>query len=236
MDLNATGAYKYRMHPYDHSRSTAKQFGGSPLDYIDIHSWFDETKANTVRPAHRMLRHHVEGVSVSCEIFGLTRLNSDKIFVPVRDIGEQHLKEDCSILPCAKDWLEHMDEEIIHRFIISGLPDEDDMLAHLTRRSVNRFGGEQDRYEELHRWFLNTREWFQDRRHLLMRHHSFGIFEAEKKFGYVYPIGHSKFLPTRILAEAHIRSLFRSIPSADMIINHLSMRKWMNETANPWMI
>ena len=32
-------------HPVEHAKSSARKFGGSWLDYLEIHEWFDATKA-----------------------------------------------------------------------------------------------------------------------------------------------------------------------------------------------
>jgi len=45
-------------HPWQHAISSARKFGGSAIDYIDIHKWFDETKAWIGHSKHRMFRHH----------------------------------------------------------------------------------------------------------------------------------------------------------------------------------
>lgn len=74
-------------------------------DYIAIHEWFDESKAFVPLVVHRALRHHGQGI-FDCETrFGRTLVNSDGREVPVRFIGEQHVKEDCGRIPCLSDWL-----------------------------------------------------------------------------------------------------------------------------------
>jgi hypothetical protein len=44
-----------------------------------------------------------------CEaIFGTTLTNSVGKAVPVRTIGEQHVKDDLGWIPSVKDWLQHI--------------------------------------------------------------------------------------------------------------------------------
>ena len=95
-------------HPYHHSISSAKQFGGVWQDYIQIHNWFDETKMYYPDMRHRALRHHAEGIFWCEERFGVVITNSDGKNVPVRFIGEQHIKEDIGFIPTIKDYLENM--------------------------------------------------------------------------------------------------------------------------------
>ena len=97
--------------PYIHAQSSAKQFGGTPEDYIDIHNWFDETKAIIADQRHRALRHHSEGILLCERIFGVTRTNSDGHIYSVRDIGEQHVLEDFGnrFIPSAQDYLSQIE-------------------------------------------------------------------------------------------------------------------------------
>ena len=92
-------------HPYHHAISSAKQFGGAPEDYQAIHDWFDESKAHMADIRHRALRHHSEGIFMAEKIFGTTITNSAGRTVPVRFIGEQHVKEDLGKIPTVSDWL-----------------------------------------------------------------------------------------------------------------------------------
>lgn len=92
-------------HPWHHAKSSARKYGGQPEDYIAIHNWFDETKQLLADFRHRALRHHAEGIFMAEKFFGVTITNSDGKEVPVRVIGEQHVKEDLGRIPTAADWL-----------------------------------------------------------------------------------------------------------------------------------
>ena len=54
---------------------------------------------------HRALRHHAEGIFLLEKLFGVAIVNSDGKQVPVRYVGEQHVKEDLGRIPTAQDWL-----------------------------------------------------------------------------------------------------------------------------------
>lgn len=95
-------------HPFHHAESTVRQFGGKPEDYIKIHSWFDESKAFYANWQHRALRHHTEGIFMCEQIHGVTIVNSDGREIPVRLIGEQHIREDLRWIPTVKDWLSNI--------------------------------------------------------------------------------------------------------------------------------
>lgn len=93
------------MHPYHHSLSSVKKFGGEVDDYMAIHSWFDESKQYFADFRHRALRHHAQGIFEAEKMFGDTIVNSDGRTVPVRYIGEQHVREDLGRIPSLQDYL-----------------------------------------------------------------------------------------------------------------------------------
>ena len=83
-----------------------KIWGGKPEDYQPIHDWFDATKELWADARHRALRHHSQGIFEAERVFGSTITNSAGKRVPVRYIGEQHVKEDCGgRIPTVIDWL-----------------------------------------------------------------------------------------------------------------------------------
>jgi hypothetical protein len=91
-------------HPLEHAKNTARKFGGALEDYLTIHQWFDESKAIFADFRHRALRHHSEGIFLAERIFGVSVENSDGRVVPVRYIGEQHVREDLGRIPSFQDW------------------------------------------------------------------------------------------------------------------------------------
>jgi uncharacterized protein DUF6915 len=92
-------------HPLTHAMSSARKFGGRPEDYLAVHTWFDESKSFFADFRHRALRHHTEGIFLAERIFGVAISNSEGRTVPVRYLGEQHVKEDLGRIPTVQDWL-----------------------------------------------------------------------------------------------------------------------------------
>ena len=92
-------------HPLKHAESSARKFGGKAEDYLPIHNWFDESKAFFPDFRHRALRHHAEGIFLAEKLFGVAIVNSDGTRIPVRYLGEQHVREDLGHIPTAQDWL-----------------------------------------------------------------------------------------------------------------------------------
>lgn len=92
-------------HPLHHSESSVRRYGGAVEDYVAIHAWFDATKIHLALPQHRALRHHSAGIFEAEALFGRAIRNGDGREVPVRFIGEQHVREDCRRIPTVADWL-----------------------------------------------------------------------------------------------------------------------------------
>jgi len=93
-------------HPYHHALSCVKKWGGEPEDYLPIHNWFDASKESHCHFTHRALRHHAEGIFEAERVFGVTITLSTGKKVPVRLIGELHVREDCgNRIPNLADWL-----------------------------------------------------------------------------------------------------------------------------------
>jgi hypothetical protein len=92
-------------HPYHHSLSSAKKWGGCAEDYQHIHDWFDASKAIIADFRHRALRHHAEGIFMAETIFGHTLTLSTRRVIPTRWVGEQHVREDLGFIPSFADWV-----------------------------------------------------------------------------------------------------------------------------------
>ena len=71
-------------HPYHHSLSSVKKWGGAVNDYLAIHSWFDARKQITADFRHRALGHHAEGIFMAETIFGPTITLSSGRVIPTR--------------------------------------------------------------------------------------------------------------------------------------------------------
>ena len=91
-------------HCYYHALSSVRKWGGAVADYLPLHQWFDQSKAIFADPRHRALRHHAEGIFLLETLFGATIVNADGRTVPVRLVGEQHVREDLGFIPSFADW------------------------------------------------------------------------------------------------------------------------------------
>ncbi len=99
-------------HPLHHAESSARKFGGTPSDYQAVHDWFDASKEHLAIFTHRALRHHTQGIFDAERVFGLSLTNEAGREIPIRWIGEQHVREDCQgRIPSLADWLGRIQPE-----------------------------------------------------------------------------------------------------------------------------
>jgi hypothetical protein len=91
-------------NPVHHAVSSARTWGGEMEEYLAIHQWFDESKAHYPDFRHRALRHHTQGIYWAEEVFGACITLSTGRLIPVRWIGEQHVREDMGRIPTLADW------------------------------------------------------------------------------------------------------------------------------------
>lgn len=207
------------MNPFDHARSSARIHGGCWSDYHRLHAWFDHTKSAHCHFTHRALRHHHEGIAEAVAVFGSSMQNSDGVLVSTETLGRQHVEEDCRRMPRAADWLADFDTPAWFRI---PLPDAMD----LARTSALRFGGSAETYLPLHEWFLETQHWTDGPEHLFFRHHAFGIYETESRFGPALSDRQAS-VPTRVVAEQHVRGLFGRQPATSDLLRRLHAQRWM---------
>lgn len=101
---------------YFHAQSTARKFGGTPEDYIEIHEFLDGSKVTFGDVRHRALLHNTWGVWIAQTVFGrvlhIEKAGGGTKPVAVREIAENHILEDLGFIPQVGDWLEHMDMKV----------------------------------------------------------------------------------------------------------------------------
>ena len=100
------------MNAYQHSKSSAKKWGGTWEDYQELHLWMDASKEMMGDIRHRALRHHSQGIFEGERHFGTEWTISTGKKIPVRDILERHVVEDMGgWIPTLSDWLTRLPME-----------------------------------------------------------------------------------------------------------------------------
>lgn len=113
------------MKPWIHAKISSNRFGGIPEDYIEIHNWFDQTKAHIPDSRHRLVLHNSFGIYLAEQQFGkiiqkedgtLEKLpiivNSNGNEISVRDIAEQHVLDDLGYIPTLSECFENTTEQL----------------------------------------------------------------------------------------------------------------------------
>lgn len=97
------------MKPYLHAKASVKKFQGRVSDYLPIHDFIDSSKSAHATMKHRAVFHNAFGIYIVERVFGTTITNSDGKVVSVRDIAENHVKEDMGgRIPSLDEWLKEM--------------------------------------------------------------------------------------------------------------------------------
>ena len=98
-----------------------------------------------------------------------------------------------------------------------------------SQSSARQFGGKPQDYQAIHQWFDETKAVYGDAKHRALRHHSFGIFECEKLFGYSIKNSDGKEVPVRLVAEQHVREDCGGIiPSVQDWLEGIPPKAWHN--------
>lgn len=108
------------MKPLQHAKISAKKHGGKWEDYIDLHNFFDQTKAHIPDMRHRAILHNAFGIFLCEQQFGAVRTNSAGREYSVRDIGEDHVLEDLGTIPTIHEVISCISTE--HLQWLGGLP------------------------------------------------------------------------------------------------------------------
>ena len=95
--------------------------------------------------------------------------------------------------------------------------------------SVRRFGGSTVDYLPIHDWLDATKETLCDCRHRALRHHSQGVFEAERVFGQAIVNSEGVAIPVRYVAERHIKEDCGGfVPSVSDWLSRIAVEPWMS--------
>lgn len=101
--------------------------------------------------------------------------------------------------------------------------------CHHSETSAKIFGGKAEDYTPIHQWLDATKETFCDFRHRALRHHSQGIFEAERVFGLTITNADGKQIPVRYICEQHIKEdCGGRVPTVSDWFRNIKPEPWMS--------
>jgi len=102
---------------------------------------------------------------------------------------------------------------------------------HHAKTNVKKWGGTVEDYLPIHNWLDATKEVFADFRHRALRHHSQGIFEAERVFGVYIVNQDGREVPVRYICEQHIKEdCGGKIPTVADWFRNIRREPWMAMT------
>jgi hypothetical protein len=211
----------HRMKPIRHARIAAKRHGGTWSDYVQIHTFFDETKSAYAGHGHRMFLHNPFGIECAAAIYGEILVNTDGGAVSITELGRDHCIEDVGEIVTIADWLTRLPAktwETQVRRHARYLPFRDDPLT----AAAARYGGSPDDFAGL-LTFLDRPVTLADgdRRGQLVTHNAFGIFLLERAHGAVLTLSDGTLFPTRQFGEDLVIARYGFIPSLQDIAHDL---------------
>lgn len=98
---------------------------------------------------------------------------------------------------------------------------------HHALSSARKWGGEVEDYLPIHDWFDASKELHGDFRHRALRHHTHGIFEAERTFGHTITTSAGREIPVRWIGEQHMLEDFGRIPTLQDWLSQIKPEPWM---------
>lgn len=102
---------------------------------------------------------------------------------------------------------------------------------HHALSSAKKYGGEAEDYHDIHAWFDESKSHFADFRHRALRHHSEGIFLAERIFGRTITNSAGRVVPVRFIGEQHVTEDCGFIPTVQDWLKHIQPQPWMQKVA-----
>lgn len=194
------------MKPIIHALNSAKEFGGVPGVYFDIHQLMDISKSALPDVRHRMIFHHRLGVQLLPQVFGKTIQNTIGKRVSVEKIIEQHIIEDLSFVPTAKQYFALIPLEEWMTKAFDSFPTANSGFAKKHPKI----------YKFIKGWLMSN-----EKRSIIFVCNTFMPYLVEKAFGPL--IGK---IPTRDLVEKFISS-FVEIQGLEFLLDDMKIENWM---------
>jgi hypothetical protein len=225
------------MKPLQHAQISAKKYGGSWSDYIELHSFLDSSKAACAHFKHRLLLHHAEGIEIAVRLFGKTIVNSDGQIISTKSLLTDHLIEDVGKIVSIEDWANDLfpiSSESVYKFLAKKRNQiESDFVKGETEllRAFNLSEADISAIKDFLKFPLKNST---HPAAILFSHNSFSIFLAEKIFGYALAkqskaanSQRPQLISTREVFERLIFRRMKAIYSPAEIIARSRQAEWM---------
>jgi len=214
------------MKPIHHALVSTKLYGGSPADYVAVHTAFDMSKAALPDMRHRAALHSVDhGAAVMALVFpqsvGLTTL---------KDICTQHIHDDQGFSVTLDAWLCECSENVADFY----RPPSAQNKAFATdpvQACVDTWGGQPEDYDAICGYYALPENFSDHPLAPLVSRNAFGIFFSEMAFGDHIVVtgksGRSKIVPVRDIGENIALGTFGWIPTLGDVFKTMMKKDWM---------
>ena len=225
------------MKPLGHAQISAKTYGGSWSDYIEIHGFLDSSKAASAHFKHRFLLHHAEGIELAARIFGETVTNGENQKIPVRKLLTDHLIEDVGRIVTIEDWAKDLmpkQGDSFYRFLAKKRGQIETGNVAGEKELFRAFDLEREDVAAVKNFLAHPLENSGHPAALLFSHNSFAVYLAERTFGYAFIKNRRKqegakkqVIAVREVFERLIFLRMKTIYSPAEIIARTESKEWM---------
>ena len=221
------------MKPLQHAQISAKNYGGSWTDYIEIHSFLDSSKASCAHFKHRFLLHHIEGIELAVRIFGETLTNCENRVIPTKKLLTDHLIEDVGSIVTVEDWARDLmpkDDDSFYKFLAKKRGQIETDAINGERELLEAFNLTEKDCAAVKDFLAFPLENSRHPAALLVFHNSFAVFLAEKVFGYAFVKNNGSNRQLIAVREVFERLIFlrlKTIYSPAEIIARTTSKNWM---------
>lgn len=215
------------MKPIHHALVSARLFGGTPEDYVALHTAFDMSKAALGDMRHRAALHSVDHGSAVMQMIFPERISQASL----KELCWQHVDDDQGFQVRLDDWLN--EARTPSWALVRNRPPAElaGFLEHPELACVKRWGGRVEDYTSICAYYTLPE---QMSRHALapaISRNAFGIFFSEMAFGPAIrvqgPSGKSRYVATRDIGECLALARFGRILSLGEVLDGLAKKDWM---------
>lgn len=227
------------MKPLQHAQISAKTYGGSWQDYIEVHNFLDSSKAACAHFKHRFLLHHIEGIELAVKIFGEILVNSENREIETRRLLTDHLIEDVGRVVAVDTWARDLLPDAsgsFYKFLAKkreqietdSVPGENELLSAFDMSGESRTA--------VKKFLAFPLESSVHPGALLISHNSFVVFLAENLFGCAFvktnknssgENSNNRLVAVREVFERVIFLRMKQIYSPAEIIARTESKDWM---------
>ena len=227
------------MKPLQHAQISAKTYGGSWADYIEIHSFLDSSKSACAHFKHRFLLHHAEGIELGVSIFSDKIINSEKREISTRRILTEHLIEDVGRVVSIEDWMRELmpkQNDKFYKFLAKKREQIENNAVNGERELFQAFNLKREDIAAIKNFLAFPLQNSNHPAAILISHNSFAVFLAEKIFGYAFVKNKKKeggdnskkqLVAVREVFERLIFLRLKTIYSPAEIIARTESKEWM---------